>query len=219
MRTRSAVTAAASLALLASCSSPAEPAATPAPTVTVTAPAPPAETVTVEAAPVTETVTVEAEPMADEGDVEATPASDTTGITFLELGETADMPTAAITVNSVEQVPEIVSEYGDVIRPGEGESLWLISMEWTNLDSQAVSKVCWGPYTVSMEVLDSEQRSLLQSDESGSIPGNDCSNGLLTGQSGEWYQAYIGLEGASVDLVGFYEWDPDDAFVFEVAGG
>lgn len=120
------------------------------------------------------------------------------------IGEAVTFDDATIIVQVAETVTEIPTEsYTDNLYPTEGESLHLITMEWTNLSNEAVSKKCFGPYTVDMRVYDNQNREMLLSNDSGHIVGNDCSNGLLTGQSGPWIVAYQGLEGAELGYITF----------------
>lgn len=163
------------------------------------------ETATVTAT-VTETVTEAApEPAEDEEPSAEEPAAGAE-VEGVLLGEVMEFPSASVTINSAERRDSITSDTGNItIAPGDGESLWVLSMEWTNLSDEAVSKVCHGPYTVEVEVYDTEDRQMLRSDESGHIPGNECSDGLLTGQSGEWFVAYTGLEDAEIGYVAVAE--------------
>lgn len=178
-------------------------------TETVTASAPAAATVTA-----TETVTAESE-TEPEPEAAASDSSEET-VVGVELGEAMKFPSAVITLNAVEQVDSITSDTGTAtLRPDDGESLWLLSMEWTNTSSEAVSKVCHGPYAVQMEVYDTQDRQMLRDDESGFIPGNECSEGLLTGQSGEWFSAYLGLDDADIGYVAFYEGDTPEVVILD----
>lgn len=161
---------------------------------TVTAPAP---------AAVTETVTV-AEPEPEPEEPEPEPEGEE--VEGVPLGEAMEFPSASVTINSAERRDSITSDTGSItITPGDRESLWVLSMEWTNLSEEAVSKVCHGPYTVEVEVYDTQDRQLLRNDESGHIPGNECSDGLLTGQSGKWFLAYTGLEDAEIGYIAVAE--------------
>lgn len=121
------------------------------------------------------------------------------------IGDPITFTTAKITVTAAEATEEIARDYDGPIVPAEGESLHLITMEWTNLDNQAVEKKCWGPYTIDMRVYDTQDREMLLNNDSGGIVGNDCSNGLLTGQTGPWLAAYQGLEGATIGYITFEE--------------
>lgn len=151
----------------------------------------------------TVTETIEAQPPELEvSETEETEASGGSETTVVKIGEEVQLPSATITITDVAQVESLGAGR---IQPDEGETLWLVSMEWTNTSNEAVSKVCHGPYAVEMEVYDTQDREMLDSKDSGFIEGNDCSNGLLTGQSGEWYEAFLGVEGAEIGYAGFFE--------------
>ncbi|BDZ42457.1 hypothetical protein GCM10025865_17560 [Paraoerskovia sediminicola] len=90
-------------------------------------------------------------------------------------------------------------------------------MWWKNTSNDAVSKVCWGPDTLGLKVYDTQDREMLLDDNSGFIPGNECSDGLMTGQSGDWYQAYQGLKGAEASYAILQDYTGGDpvAVVFD----
>lgn len=113
-------------------------------------------------------------------------------------GESVDLPSAAITIFSGERAESIERNYDDPLTPASGGTLWLLKMNWTNLSNEAVSKVCWGPYTVDVSLFDTQGREMLLDNGSGGIVGNECSTGLMTGQSGDWYAAYQGLADAEI---------------------
>lgn len=121
-------------------------------------------------------------------------------LTVVKIGEPAVTPSATITVLSVEPVESISTEFDfePPITPPEGGTSWLLKMNWTNLTNDAVQKVCWGPDMVKLHVYDTQDREMLLDDRSGMVPGNDCTNGLMTGQSGDWYAVFQGLGGAEI---------------------
>lgn len=125
-----------------------------------------------------------------------TPTPD--GPAMFKLGEAVTLPSASITVLSAEKADSIERAYDGPLTPTSDGTLWLLKMNWTNLSTQAVSKVCWGPYEVDMSVYDTQGREMLLDDGSGGISGNECSNGLMTGQSGDWYAAYQGLADSQI---------------------
>lgn len=154
-----------------------------------------------ETATATKTVEVEPSPTED-AELEETEASEESDLTVVDIGDEVDLPSAKITVTDVEQVDSLAEGR---IQPGDDETLWLVSMQWTNTSNEAVSKVCHGPDVVDLEVYDTEDREMLDSNDSGFIDGNDCSNGLLTGQSGTWYEAFIGGEKSEIGYAAFFE--------------
>ncbi|MBD5787142.1 hypothetical protein IF650_13220 [Cellulosimicrobium terreum] len=191
MRTRAQVVLALIVgATLAGCSSPEtnETAEVPSPTTTSEAPSP--------------------TPTPAKSTPKPTPTP--TGPETVPVGEPVEFPSASITINSAERKDIIEGEFGETIEPSDGGSLWLLSMDWTNLSNEAVEKVCWGPYTTTLRVFDTEDREMLLDDNSGFIPGNDCSNGLMTGQSGEWFQAFQGLADAEIGYATIQEGLSDD---------
>lgn len=130
-----------------------------------------------------------------------------------KLGEPVSLPDADITVQNVEQVDQIQGDYDTNIDPQDGGTLFKITMEWTNQSKAAVSKKCWGPDTVTMGVYDTEDREMLLDNNSGFIPGNDCTNGLMTGQTGPWLAAYQGLAGAEVGYILFQQGTTTEAVI------
>ena len=128
---------------------------------------------------------------------------------FPRIGERFTLDgVAEIVVNAAERRDQVESELPDYtphLQPRNGGTLWLLSMNWTNLTNEAVSKVCWGPNSAGLQVFDTKDREMLMRDDSGSIVGNDCTNGLMTGQSGDWYQAFDGLPDSVIGYAVFTE--------------
>lgn len=139
-----------------------------------------------------------------------TPTPTPAGPVTVAVGEPVEFPSASITINGAERQDIIEGEHGESLTPNDGGSLWLLSMNWTNLSNEAVEKVCWGPYTTALRVFDTQDREMLLDDRSGFIPGNECSNGLMTGQSGDWFQAYQGLADAEIGYATIQEGYSDD---------
>ena len=123
------------------------------------------------------------------------------------IGEPFELPgVAEFVINSAERVDEIPSSsprYTPNLTPQEGGTLFLLTMNWTNLSNEVVGKVCWGPYSSNLKVFDTQGRELMLSDDSGFIPGNECSSGLMNGQSGDWYQAFYGLSDSELGYAVF----------------
>ena len=155
--------------------------------------------------PTTATTTETSEPAST-----PTPSPTPSGPETKSIGEPVQFPSASITVNAAERRDVIEGEYGETLSPNEGGTLWLLSMNWTNLSNEAVEKVCWGPYTTTLRVYDTQDREMLLDDNSGFIPGNDCTNGLMTGQSGEWFQAFQGLGDAEIGYATIQEGYSED---------
>lgn len=164
--------------------------------------------------PAVEEATVSTEPSA-EPTVDPTPTSEPEPepSRVHKIGDTVEFESATIVVDAVEQQDTIQGEFGTNLDPKGDGSLWLLSMNWTNLSKEAVSKVCWGPYTVELRVFDTENREMLLDDDSGFIPGNECSDGLMTGQSGDWFQAFQGLNGAELGYITLQEGYGDEPAV------
>ena len=123
----------------------------------------------------------------------------------LPLGYEFTLPgVASFTVHDAQQVSSIKGgAYSGDLLPQPGGTLFLLSMTWTNLANEVVGKVCWGPYSADLKVYDTAGRELMLSDQSGHIDGNECSNGLMNGQSGDWYQAFYGLPDSELDYAVF----------------
>lgn len=113
------------------------------------------------------------------------------------VGETFDLPSATFVVNVLEQRDIVESSFPDFqphFVPGEGERLWYFDITWTNNTSEAVSKECHGPNAVRLEVFDVNGNQMLMVDQPGQIVGQNCSTGLLSGQTGKWLTAFRGLD-------------------------
>ncbi|MDN6428430.1 MAG: hypothetical protein L0J79_01155 [Propionibacterium sp.] len=130
-----------------------------------------------------------------------------------KLGEPVNLPDADITVQAVEQVEQIQGNYDTNIDPQDGGTLFKITMEWTNKSNDAVDKKCFGPYSVTMSVYDTDDHEMLSDSNSGFIPGNDCDTGLMTGQTGPWLVAYHGLANAEVGYIIFQQGTDMEAVV------
>lgn len=143
----------------------------------------------------------------------------TSGATELEthlVGELITLPAASFTVKTLEQRDVIESSSPDFVpnfTPGEGQRLWYIEIEWTNLTNEVVDKECHGPYAFSLHIYDVDGIEMQEVDQPGFVTGNNCSTGLSNGQTGTWRTAYLGNE---TDF-GYAEFDDlssgDSAFV------
>lgn len=124
----------------------------------------------------------------------ATPEPEPTPETIetIGLGEEISTTAATITIDSVETVDSLPSQFVEIL-PEDGQSLHLLTMNWTNTGTEAVQKVCFGPDTVDIRVYDQDDREMLFDTDSGHIEGNECSSGLMSGQTGLWLSAYQGL--------------------------
>lgn len=130
---------------------------------------------------------------------EPSPTPDRQVIDTWSVGELISMPSADITVETLEQRDSIEksSNFDDgnyQYMPREGERLWYIDIEWTNNSSEVVSKECHGPYSVQIHAFDVNGNEMMMVDQPGTITGQECSTGLMTGQTGRWQTAFRSLD-------------------------
>lgn len=146
--------------------------------------------------PTTEEPTTE-EPATEEPTTEE-PEPTRDGPDTYQVGDLIERPTADLVVNVLEERDFIPAsstfhyESGK-IEPKEGERLWYVDITWTNNLPEAVSKECHGPYAMQLRAYDLEGREMLMADQPGMIEGQECSTGLLQGQTGTWLSAFHGL--------------------------
>lgn len=137
------------------------------------------------------------EPKASEAAPEPAPEPEPDLLPVSSVGDTLELSSATIVVNILEQRDVVESAFPDFTPnfvPANGERLWYFDMTWTNNLSEAVSKECHGPNAVSLDVFDRDGNQMLMVDQPGHIVGQNCSTGLLTGQSGTWLTAFRGLD-------------------------
>lgn len=128
-----------------------------------------------------------------------------------QIGDLIESPTANITVNAIEQRDSISGPDGPV-RPDEGERLWYVDITWTNNLPEAVSKECHGPYSMDLQAFDIQGREMLMTDQPGFIEGQECSTGLMQGQTGTWLTAFHGLD-ADFGWLAFDDYNGEPIFV------
>lgn len=143
--------------------------------------------------PTTEEATSE-EPTTEE---EPEPTRD--GPDTYQVGELIERPTADLIVNVLEErdaIPASSSFHytSGQIEPGEEERLWYVDITWTNNLPEAVGKECHGPYAMQLRAFDLQGREMLMAEQPGMIEGQECSTGLLQGQTGRWQSAFHGLD-------------------------
>lgn len=138
-----------------------------------------------------------------------TPTSET--VDTHQIGELIESPTANITVNAIEQRESIMGPEGPV-SPGAGERLWYVDITWTNNLPEAVSKECHGPNAMDLQAFDIQGREMLMTDQPGFIEGQECSTGLMQGQTGTWLTAFHGLD-ADFGWLAFDDYNGDPIFV------
>lgn len=126
-----------------------------------------------------------------------------TPIETTSLGEEYRFPDAAITVGAVEKADSIATDQGAPLTPEYGESLYLVSMTWTNNANQEIGRPCAGPPTVSLSVFDTQNRPMAVDSRSTSIAGNDCDHGVMSGSSSPWLVAVRGGPDARVGYLLF----------------
>jgi len=133
------------------------------------------------------TEAAEEPPSPTEEEPEAAPANS------VGLGEVLTMPNAEITVVSFEQVDSIELEYSDPLVPADGESLWLMELNFVNTSNKAIDMQCLGPDSTSIQAWDTESREMLEDSSGFEIKAIDCHQSVLSGQSGSMLVAYRGL--------------------------
>lgn len=152
--------------------------------------------------PSTEEETSE-EPTAEEGTSEEPtteePEPTRDGPDTYQVGELIERPTANLIVNVLEErdaIPASSSFHytSGQIERGEGERLWYVDITWTNNLPEAVGKECHGPYAMQLRAFDLQGREMLMAEQPGMIEGQECSTGLMQGQTGRWQSAFHGLD-------------------------
>lgn len=133
-----------------------------------------------------------------------TPSPTPTTVEAPGIGEVLEMENTDFTVVSAETSGPIQGQYGgEGPRAGEDGTLFLLEIKYTNKSDKAISKECWGPHWVEITVFDTQDREMLESNDSGQIPGNNCSSGVVSGQSGHRYVAYEGPKDAEIGYAVF----------------
>ncbi len=143
----------------------------------------------VEAEDVVETV-VEEEP--EETVVEE---PEPTVVETFNVGELIELPSANFTVRVIEERDEIPTTWAEMTPDfiaQEGKRLWFFDIEWTNNTNEAVAKECHGPDMFSLSVYSIDGVEMLMVDQPGMIEGQECSTGLMKGETGTWMTAFTG---------------------------
>jgi hypothetical protein len=141
-----------------------------------------------------------------------TPSPTLTPVKAPGMGEVLEMENTDFTVVSAKESGPIKGEYGaDGPRAGEDGTLFLLEIEYTNKAKEAISKECWGPHWVEITVFDTQDREMLESNDSGHIPGNNCSTGILSGQSGHRYVAFEGPKDAEIGYAVFDDYTSQES--------
>lgn len=124
----------------------------------------------------------------------AAAAAEAQGPDTFQIGETVDLPSATIVVETIERRDEIAASYEAPFTPNPGERLWFVRMRWINDLPEAVGKECHGPYSMDLRAFDIDGREMLMVDQPGYIEGQECSTGLMQGQEGVWMSAFRSLD-------------------------
>jgi len=123
------------------------------------------------------------------------PAPTREEVPTFQIGEEISRPTANLVVNVLEERDVIqTGSYSDDYTPNDGERLWYVDITWTNNLPEAVEKECHGPYSMNLQAFDVQGREMLMVDQPGYIEGQECSTGLMQGQTGTWLSAFRGLD-------------------------
>lgn len=118
-------------------------------------------------------------------------------IDTFNIGETIELPSATLIVNVLEQRDIVNSSSPDFTPnfvPAAGERIWYFDITWTNNSSEAVTKECHGPYSMDLRAYDIDGNEMLMFDQPGFIVGQNCSTGLLSGQTGTWLSGFRSLD-------------------------
>lgn len=125
---------------------------------------------------------------------EASASAEAEGPDTFQIGDTVDLPSATIVVETIERRDEIAASYEAPFTPNPGERLWFVRMRWINDLPEAVGKECHGPYSMDLRAFDIDGREMLMVDQPGYIEGQECSTGLMQGQEGVWMSAFRSLD-------------------------
>ncbi len=111
------------------------------------------------------------------------------------VGQLISLPSADITVRTIEERDEIPSSYPEMTEDfvaQDGNRLWFFDIEWTNNTNEAVTKECHGPDMMNLRVYDINGVEMLMVDQPGMIEGQECTTGLMKGETGTWMTAFTG---------------------------
>lgn len=136
----------------------------------------------------------EPEETSEEPEPEPEPEPEREPLDVHQVGDMIQSPTADLVVNVIEQRDSIAANYEGPIEPAEGERLWYVDITWTNNLPEAVGKECHGPYSMQLHAFDLEGREMLMTEQPGFIEGQECTTGLMQGQTGTWQSAFHSLD-------------------------
>lgn len=108
------------------------------------------------------------------------------------VGDVIKSPSTDITVKKIESRKSIQVDYGPILTEKPGKILWLLEIKWKNNLNEAADSACFGPHDVYLRVYDINGVEMLEDDDSVHISGNDCSTGLMKGETGTWRTAFHG---------------------------
>ncbi|WP_155875957.1 hypothetical protein [Actinotignum schaalii] len=135
--------------------------------------------------------------MLNQGPRKPTPTPQKPSLKTFNVGDTITLPSATFTVKTIEQREEIPSSspqyIPDFVAP-EGKRLWYFDIDWTNTTNDAIMSECHGPYKFNLTAYDINGVQMLEVEQPGMIEGQNCSSGLLKGESGNWKTAFTSLD-------------------------
>ncbi|WP_434080512.1 hypothetical protein [Sanguibacter sp. Z1732] len=129
-----------------------------------------------------------------EPEPEPEPGQARTGPELHQVGDLIERPTADLLVEVLEERDVIETDFDADYVANEGERLWYVDITWTNNLSEVIEHACHGPYSMQLHAFDLEGREMLIVDQPGYIAGQDCSGGLMQGQTGRWQSAFHSLD-------------------------
>ncbi|MDU0865399.1 hypothetical protein [Actinomyces urogenitalis] len=113
------------------------------------------------------------------------------------IGESITLPSATFTVKTIEQrdmIPSSSPDWEPNFTPEAGQRLWYFDIEWTNTTDEVVSKECHGPDMFDLTAYDINGAEMEMVDQPGFIEGQNCSTGLMKGETGRWQTAFRSLD-------------------------
>ena len=131
------------------------------------------------------------------------------------VGEEIVLPSATFTVVTIEQRDMINSAFPDYepsFVPPEGQRLWYFDIMWTITTSETVDKECHGPYQFNLAAYDINGNEMKMVDQPGFIEGQNCSTGLMNGETGRWQSAFYSLD-AEFGYAVFTDYAGGEAYV------
>lgn len=114
--------------------------------------------------------------------------------------------------NTTAATATIAADHDGDLTPADGERLWYVDITWTNNLPEVVGKECHGPYAMDLRAYDLQGREMLEVDQPGYIEGQECSTGLMQGQTGRWQTAFRGL-GEEFGWLAFDDYNGEEVLV------